>query len=449
MSRYGCKETRVLVVSDDDSVLRSMTSFHGIKIVAHGPSLETVLPVLKEMEPDVLIIDPKKAKGVDVEGLSTILRSFLPNLRVMTVGEAGVSIMSGDVCGTNGLEEGGQEIGEAVFRSGPDHGALRQGLRRESQTQVGHGDWREEFRLRISQVSDSIPGGSSPPNGLAFPNSIKSTPVQVGCRVATVFSPKGGVGKTFIAANLAAILATRTPLKVAIMDLDLCSADVAVHLDLMHGPTITDMIPFFDELTAESLRKFLVRHRPTGLDVVLGPRRPELAELVKAEGIQKLVEVMAREYNVIVIDTAPDPGDDVACDCLENSHVIMLVTSTDAASLRQTKTTLEVLKKLNSSIPNRCHLVVNRWPSPTSLSIQQLESFFGQKICAVIQDDRRAVESSIMNGKPFVIQNKSHPITSSIVSLAGLFYPMVENEGSHFNGRSRSWFFRIGRGIPK
>lgn len=430
------KESRVLVVAKDDSIIKSIASDEGFKIVAHGPSLEMFLPVLKNTDLDLLIIEPEELRGIDLERLASLLHSFWPNLKVITSDQLGSSFKSLYLDAIDDAGEGG------------DMKRLVSALRPPDSEQHG---WREELRLKVGRMASgqAIPRFEES-SGMASPNLIHSPQLQVGCRVVTVFSPKGGVGKTFIATNLAVMLAAKTPFKVAIVDLDLNSSDIAVHLGLFQGPTIVDMLPFFDELRPEILKKFVVHHRSTGLDAVLGPRRPELSELIKTDAVQKLLEVMVTQYNVIIVDTPPDPGNDIACDCLENSHAILLVTGTDVASLRQAKIALEVLKKLNSSIPDRCHLVVNRWPGPASLSIPQLEAFFGHRICAVVQDDRRAVESSIMAGRPFVMHNKSHPITSSLTALTNLFYPIDDRHGdSQVAGNNRSWFSGMWRRLKR
>lgn len=257
-------------------------------------------------------------------------------------------------------------------------------------------------------------------------------------QVVSVFSPKGGVGKTFVAANLAVTLAERTPWRVALADLDLAAGDVAVHLDLMEGPTIADALPFLREPHPEDLGRFITRHRPSTLDVLLAPSRPELADLVKTEQVRRILELLKKNYHAVVVDTPSDRGNDLLYECLELSGYAVLVVSADAACLRQARLVLDVLRKLAIPAGEKFLVVVNQWNGNGPVSLERLQSFLETKVSLVIEDDRQAVEASIFEGRPLVQHQKGHPIAASFVHLAGLFYPVLYQARKAKDGTSHN-----------
>ena len=102
--------------------------------------------------------------------------------------------------------------------------------------------------------------------------------------VVTVFSPKGGTGKTVVATNLAAMLAKREGKRTLLLDLDLQFGDAAIMLGLEPTKTIYDLVVAPGELDSEKLAGYVTKHQ-CGLDVLAAPLRPEDAELVvESEG---------------------------------------------------------------------------------------------------------------------------------------------------------------------
>ena len=112
-------------------------------------------------------------------------------------------------------------------------------------------------------------------------------------RIVTVFSPKGGTGKTVIATNLAAALAKHDGKRTLLLDLDLQFGDAAIMLGIEPDKTIHDLVAAPGELDSEKLAGYTTRHA-SGLDVLPAPLRPEDAELVTEAKLARLLEVAQR-----------------------------------------------------------------------------------------------------------------------------------------------------------
>ena len=123
-------------------------------------------------------------------------------------------------------------------------------------------------------------------------------------RVMTIFSPKGGTGKTAVATNLAAALAKKEGKRTLLLDLDLQFGDASIVLGLEPEKTIYDLVVAPGELDSEKLAGYVTKHT-CGLDVLAAPLRPEDAELVTEGKVTSLLEVARGSYEVIVVDTSP------------------------------------------------------------------------------------------------------------------------------------------------
>ena len=123
-------------------------------------------------------------------------------------------------------------------------------------------------------------------------------------RIVTVFSPKGGTGKTVTATNLATALVKHAGKRTLLLDLDLQFGDAAIMLSIEPDRTIQDLMAAPGELDVEKLAGYTLRHT-SGVDVLPAPVRPEDAELVTEPKLARLLEVARESYDVIVVDTSP------------------------------------------------------------------------------------------------------------------------------------------------
>jgi len=237
-------------------------------------------------------------------------------------------------------------------------------------------------------------------------------PVQTG-KVITVFSTKGGVGKSVLSTNLASALAHDLNKKTILLDLDLEFGDVSVMLQLPPERTIFDAVQSFDRLDAQMLRGFLVPHS-SGLSALLAPVRPEEAESVTSGRVAQIITMLRGMADFVVIDTAASLSD-VVLTALELSDVVLAVATLDIPSVKNTKVSLQKLHQIG--LDGGVQLVLNRADSKVFLEPQEIEKAMADRIIARIPSDR-VVPRSVNKGVPVVLDAPRSAVARSIVELA-------------------------------
>lgn len=191
--------------------------------------------------------------------------------------------------------------------------------------------------------------------------------------IIAIFSGKGGTGRTSIAANLAAALAldTTQKQKVALVDLDLLLGDVAISLDLAPERTMADLVPVMDKLDPELMRGFLSIHS-SGAKVLAAPLCPEDAELVGQQLVRKVLDVLARTYDFVVVDL-PRSLEDRVVVALDAATLVLLVTTFELGCLRSTRVCIDLMKRWRYS-EDKLKLVINHANRVTGFSLREAES---------------------------------------------------------------------------
>lgn len=233
-------------------------------------------------------------------------------------------------------------------------------------------------------------------------------------KVVTVFSTKGGVGKSMISSNLATHMARAGGNKVALVDLDLQFGDIGVMLGVKPEMTIYDCLPVSDELTGATIGKFLTAHR-TGLKAMLAPLRPELADSIPATHIVNVLDALRESYDIIVADT-PASFNDHVLSLLDETDLAVLVATMDIPSVKNIKLCLETLRSLQFS-DEKIALVINRAEDDVGLKRQEIEEALGKTALLTIPTDRK-IPLSINQGIPVVMAGRRSPAARSLIDLA-------------------------------
>ena len=239
-------------------------------------------------------------------------------------------------------------------------------------------------------------------------------PVPIEGKVITVFSPKGGVGKSVLSTNLSTAIAQELGRSAILVDLDLQFGDVAVMLHLPPTRTIFDAVQAFDRLDKEMLEGFLVTHE-SGLRVLLAPLQPEEAESVTTARIAKILKMLRGMADFVVIDT-PAALSEVVLTALEQSDLILAVATMDVPSVKNTKVSLQKLQQLGFDM-RAIRLVLNRADSKVWLDPHEIELATSNKIIAHIPSDR-LVPRSVNKGVPVVLDSPRSAVARSIAALA-------------------------------
>jgi pilus assembly protein CpaE len=237
-------------------------------------------------------------------------------------------------------------------------------------------------------------------------------------RLISVFSTKGGAGKSVVASNLAVILARQTSAPVALVDADLQFGDVAVMMKLTPQHTIVDAVAAIQRLDASLLQSLLVRHEPSGLYVLPAPVEPAFADQVSGADMVRIVKILQSFCAYVVIDT-PAHFNDVVLALLEESDDILLISGMDIPNIKNVKLGLQTLRLLNIPV-SKLKLVLNRSNSKVKLDIGEVERTLQMKADALIPSDI-LVPQSVNKGVPAVIDAPKSAVSRSLEQLAGLF----------------------------
>ncbi len=232
-------------------------------------------------------------------------------------------------------------------------------------------------------------------------------------RVITVFSPKGGVGKTTMAVNLSIALA-RTRAEVCVIDLDLAFGDVAITIQTIPAHTITEAAESEQDLDYSLLQTLLTRHE-SGITILAAPTHPEGRDLVTASVARRVIQILRRHFDYVVIDTPPG-FDDQVLGALDETDECVIVATLDVPTVKNTKVALETLDLLRL-VPGGRHLVLNRADEEVGLSPDNVEEILGMQVSVALPSSN-AVASATNHGRPIVLSKPDHPVSKALLAFA-------------------------------
>ncbi len=231
-------------------------------------------------------------------------------------------------------------------------------------------------------------------------------------RLISIFSPKGGVGRTTLAVNLAVALKLERPnLRVALMDGSLLFGDVGVMMDLRSEKTINDLIVRFEQLDADLLSDVMVTHS-SGVKVLQAPQAPQQAELITPEHIKAILELLRRNFDYVFVDTWSSFQERILT-MLDLSDRIILVTTLEMSAIKNIKLFLEVAELLQYPA-GKIILVANRADTRSGIPVQEVARNLRFEVSAVIGNDGQAVTTSINRGVPLVLAEPGNPVSRDI-----------------------------------
>jgi len=245
-----------------------------------------------------------------------------------------------------------------------------------------------------------------------------------GGEVITVFSPKGGVGCTTIAANLAVALSNITKARVALVDFSLQFGDVAVLLNLHSSHGIHELMRNLDDLDQGILDDVMVKHS-SGVRVLLPPPSLDLVEEVATDGMTAVIKALRRNYDYVVVDTWHSIEDAILA-VMDLSNTLLLVTTPEVPALRNTRRLLDLIRD-RPDLRGKVQIVVNRYPSKSAVGMKEIEHSLGMKPVGTIPSDGHLITTSVNEGVTFL--SKPSAAASSVVQLANyLAQPRMARE---------------------
>ncbi|MGZ4707215.1 MAG: AAA family ATPase [Acidimicrobiales bacterium] len=261
--------------------------------------------------------------------------------------------------------------------------------------------------------------------GLIMSSPTPSLPAEIDGdgdvgRVITVFSTKGGAGKSVVATNLAVVLAKRSERPVVLVDADLQFGDIAVMLKLSPQHTVVDAVSALDKLDLPLLQSLLITHEPSGVLVLPAPLEPAFADQIGATEMVRIVEMLRRFCSFVIIDT-PAYFNDVVLGLIEVSDDVLLVAGMDIPNIKNVKIGLQTLRLLNTPM-SKLHLVLNRANAKVKLDVNEVERTLGIQAQSLIPSDV-VVPQAVNKGEPVVLSAPKSGVTQAMNQLADLFVP--------------------------
>ncbi|HEY7802450.1 MAG TPA: P-loop NTPase [Dehalococcoidia bacterium] len=232
--------------------------------------------------------------------------------------------------------------------------------------------------------------------------------------VITIFGAKGGIGKTTISTNLATTLAKMTGANVCLLDMDTRFGDVAIMMDIAVEASIADVARHIDTLDRDKIRDYLVKHH-SGVSILPAPLHPTEWRNLTPQHIEKIVELLAQTHDYVVIDT-PGTFNELIATTLELANLILLVTSMDIASIKDTALALEMLRAAGVS-EDKVKLLINHSTAANSLREEDVSRVLEYDVFWRIPHDL-AVSSSTQLGQPIVIAKPYARVSRAIIDLA-------------------------------
>jgi pilus assembly protein CpaE len=314
------------------------------------------------------------------------------------------------------LQQAVPEVAVVLLRERESGQMLRSALRFGVRDVLGASSDADTVRASIAraiELATTLRGRLAAAAGSDAPEASTGRPGEI----ITVFSAKGGCGKTFLATNLAVALAAGRS-EVALVDLDLHFGDVAIVLQLFPTRTIQDAARERG-LDAGALRSYLTPH-PAGVWALAAPTEPPVADTVSASAVSTILKLLRSSFAHVVVDTPAALTDQVLA-AFDESDAIALLATLDVPSIKNLKLTMQTMERLRYP-PSRIRVVVNRAGSRVGLRLPDVEKVLGTSVDLTIPSSR-SVPISVNKGNPVLLEEPRGNVAEAIRRLAAEFAP--------------------------
>ena len=233
--------------------------------------------------------------------------------------------------------------------------------------------------------------------------------------IITVFGAKGGIGKTTISSNLAVALAGEAHQSVALVDMDTRFGDVAITMDIPVERSIADLARNLDNVDRQSLKEYLVEHE-SGVHILPAPTRPSDWRNLTARHVRDGVDVLAQTHDFVILDT-PGTFNEIVAAAIEVGTMILLVTTLDMASIKDTVLALEMLHERFGNDEERIKVVLNRAGVDTGVREKDVERTLDSPLWWRIPQDNEVVKAAQL-GRPIVMSRPNTKVSLEIREMA-------------------------------
>lgn len=370
-----------VLIADDapetrQSVRRLLNLSIGLAVVGDAGNGQEAIDRVAELRPDVVLMDINMP----------VLDGITATEKICAANPDAVVIMMS----VNGENE---YLRKAMVAGAKDY--LVKPFGADELVETVYRCWKREWQRRVTQ---------------ARPQAQAVKPMG---KVLTVYSPKGGVGKTTVAVNTAAALTSDRRRKVCVIDLNLYAGDVAVFLSLIPRRTISDLASE-QNVDRDTFLTYLLSH-PSGIKVLPAPLRPEHAEYVVVDQVAKIVNIARELFDYVVIDT-PSSFQDVVISALDLADQVLLVSTMDMASLKNTKLALQVMRQLNYT-DEKFTVIINKASYDCGIKFADVQPSLGRAADIFIPDEQGIAVAALNRGMPFVLEQPGGKLSGKYIEL--------------------------------
>jgi pilus assembly protein CpaE len=404
---------RVLIADESrqvtDNISRRLALEGDLEVCGTVSDGETAVQEALWLKPDIAIVDAG-LPGMDGGQTTEMLVQALPGTGVIMM-----SMEAENDAYRLAMLAGAREFLQKPFKGDDLVAAVRRVHAFEQRRAVGS----------PTTNASTAPAAAHPTGAPAEPATFTAPAPRVATRgiVTAVISGKGGVGKTVIAINIAAVLAERHPGRVALVDLSLQFGDVGAALNLPTTHSITELLAENGTADSDMVRQVLVDG--PGFQVLLAPTSPELADYVSPAHLTDLIATLRGQFDHIVIDT-PAYLNEVSIHTVELADHLVMVTDLSVTGIKTARLTRGVLETLEVD-PAKVMVVGNHRDGAGELDRRGAETFLGAHISVEIPFDSALVANSVNKGVPFAASSPSAPPSAAVRAIVAVIDPLSRN----------------------
>ena len=353
-------------------------------------STERALQILAQSRVDVILVDDLLNDGTPLDSVRSLARSFPQVPIIVLVNQTAVAYVR------ESLLAGARAFLAKPLQAAETFTTLTQIVQMES--------------MRQGQASSNEAGAGG------YVQAKK-------CHVITIMSPKGGVGVTMLALNLATILRNKTKGEVVLVESQSSLGDLEPSLSLQARFTLGDMLHQGRQPDSDLITGALTQHS-SGVRVLISSRNLEDNGLMTADSFEHVVEHLTNVADYIVIDTGTI-GEEQTAAALAIADTVFLVTTPEIPCLRRIALFLEAADR--GGFPReKLHLVVNRDGVPGGITSNNISQNLNMQIATTIPDDPALVTYAFNRGTPLAISDSRSAVSRSIEKLVESLIPKAK-----------------------
>ncbi len=377
---------RVLIVDDivdtRDQLEKLLFFEKDIEVVAKAGNGREAIAMAQQYRPDVVLMDINMP---DMDGITA-------TEAIMTQ-DPGIQVIIMSVQGETDYLRRAMLAGAREFLTKP----------------ISADDLYKSIR-HVHRLAATRPRASQTPSGGVVSDDDSSQG-----QIIAVFSPKGGVGVSAVAANLAVALRQQTNARVALVDGNVIFGAQDVILNLVSNRTIIDLTNRIAELDRDLLNDVLAVHT-SQVKVLLAPSNPQMGELVTSDHLRSILELMRKEFDYVVVDTHSSFQDRTLA-ILDTADRVVALMTLEMPCIKNIKLFLEVADLLEYA-QEKILLVLNKADSRLGIRVSNVEENIKRKVGLQIANAAQDITLSINQGVPLVMSKPTHAASRDILTLA-------------------------------